>query len=688
MFKKGIFKVLFIFVFFITIIFFTLNINSADTEEKTSKEKLVGDIIFSVPSSTFQNQITVALSTSIANSEIRYTTNGQVPTINSELYKNELTFKTTTQLRAQCFVNGEASGNMGTSVYIACSTNVKHDLPLVLLDAYGSGKATREYSDVAIMVMDTNNSESSLLQTPSVATRGGYHLRGQSSANFEKAPYRLELWNNKDNDADYSLLGMAPEADWALLGPFPDKSLIRSAFAYEIGQAIGLYAPHYSFVELYLNQDKNPLAADDYQGVYLLVETIKQSSSRLDIAKLKKTDLNEPEISGGYIMQFNMMAAEEPLIKGTGWSDLEVSDPNDLVAEQLTWITNYIQKVQNSIHSTDPSNPTTGYPAYIDVDSFVNYIINNELARQGDSYLRSTYIYKDRDKKLTAGPLWDYDLGYDCFTGMMGFSMTEATRFEGWQYEPAMAGMGGSTVCDWYSTLMKDPNFQNKVKTRWKELRSSVLSDSQLTNLVTSLAKPLPNAAKRNFQKWNILKTATVGNFGTQTTDTWEQQIQILKDFLVKRTAWLDKQWGSSSQQIQTTILTNSPGISPSSSPNPSPSQTTATSISPAANNITISYSQNDWGNGATVSITINNNSSSAINNWTLSWTYSGNQKITNLWNGSYTQTGSNVTVQNAAFNSTIPAKGSVNFGFNISYSGSNAKPSSCTFNGTTYSIQ
>ena len=159
----------------------------------------------------------------------------------------------------------------------------------------------------------------------------------------------------------------------------PDKSLIRSAFAYEIG-CIGLYAPHYSFVELYLNQDKNPLAADDYQGVYLLVETIKQSSSRLDIAKLKKTDLNEPEISGGYIMQFNMMAAEEPLIKGTGWSDLEVSDPNDLVAEQLTWITNYIQKVQNSIHSTDPSNPTTGYPAYIDVDSFVNYIINNELA--------------------------------------------------------------------------------------------------------------------------------------------------------------------------------------------------------------------------------------------------------------------------------------------------------------------
>ena len=258
--------------------------------------------------------------------------------------------------------------------------------------------------------------------------------------------------------------------------------------------------------------------------------------NRLNIAKLKETDLTEPNISGGYLMQFNMQCAEEPLIRGNGWSDLELTEPDDLLPEQLNWITNYIQKTHNAIHSSNPSDPTTGYPAYIDVDSFVNFIITNELAREGDSYMRSTRLYKDRDKKLTAGPLWDYDLAYDCFTGMGGFGGTSTTQ--GWQFQ-SMMGFG-KTTCDWYATLMQDASFQSKISARWKELRQGPLSDANLSKTVKDLSSPLSNAAKRNFQKWNILNTATVGGFGTQTTQTWEQQLTILENFLLKRAAWLD----------------------------------------------------------------------------------------------------------------------------------------------------
>ncbi|MCL6590509.1 MAG: glycoside hydrolase family 9 protein [Firmicutes bacterium] len=103
-----------------------------------------------------------------------------------------------------------------------------------------------------------------------------------------------------------------------------------------------------------------------------------------------------------------------------------------------------------------------------------------------------------------------------------------------------------------------------------------------------------------------------------------------------------------------------------------------------------VSYvNANDWGNGATISVTIINNTVTAVNGWTLAFTFPGNQTITNLWNGSYTQSGASVSVKDLGYNANIPANGgSVNFGFNLSYSGTNANPSSFTLNGTLCGIQ
>ena len=500
----------------------------------SASNELTGDINFSVPSGTFRNQISVSLSSGVSNAEIRYTTDGSAPSNRSPVYSGPVSLTRTTQLRAQAFVNGSPRGRMGTSVYIASAIDTSHDLPLLVMDAYGKGKPGREYKDIAFMVMEPKNNQASILQTPTVATRAGFHLRGQSSANFEKAPYRIELWDNDSEDAKYPILGMPADGDWVLLSPFPDKSLIRNAFAYELGKELGLEVPRYRFVEVYINLDNQPLSADDYQGVYLLVERLEINSDRLNIAKLKGEDVTEPNISGGYFMQFNMMAAEDPIIRGNGWSDLELTQPDDANSQQLAWITNYIQKTHNAIHSSNPSNTQTGYPAYIDVDSFVDYIIHNELGRQPDSYMRSTRMFKDRDGKLTAGPLWDFDLAYGCLTGM------GAGTVEGWQFQPMMFGMGGTT-CDWFNTLMQDPSFQSKIKARWQQLRQGPLSDSQLRAKISMLSSQLNNGSKRNFQKWNNLNTSMVGGFSTQTSQTWEQQITIMQDYVLQRAAWIDQ---------------------------------------------------------------------------------------------------------------------------------------------------
>lgn len=125
----------------------------------------------------------------------------------------------------------------------------------------------------------------------------------------------------------------------------------------------------------------------------------------------------------------------------------------------------------------------------------------------------------------------------------------------------------------------------------------------------------------------------------------------------------------------------------------PSPSPTLLPSLSPSPSNgtaYTVIYSiQNDWGSGATVNVTIKNNSATAIKDWTIAWTFTGNQKISNLWNGSFTQNGTAVTVEDAGYNATIAANGgTVSFGFNLAYSGSNPKPTSVTLNGTTCTVQ
>jgi hypothetical protein len=90
----------------------------------------------------------------------------------------------------------------------------------------------------------------------------------------------------------------------------------------------------------------------------------------------------------------------------------------------------------------------------------------------------------------------------------------------------------------------------------------------------------------------------------------------------------------------------------------------------------------NNWGSGFTANVIIN--SSSAVNGWTLNFSFPGNQNITNLWNGTYSQSGSAVTVNNAGWNGNIPANGSTSFGFQGTYSGSNAEPAAFSLNGSS----
>ncbi|MBX3014642.1 MAG: choice-of-anchor A family protein [Caldilineaceae bacterium] len=109
----------------------------------------------------------------------------------------------------------------------------------------------------------------------------------------------------------------------------------------------------------------------------------------------------------------------------------------------------------------------------------------------------------------------------------------------------------------------------------------------------------------------------------------------------------------------------------------------TATATVPGGASCLVTYqTDSDWGNGFVTNVTIVNQTGAAYNGWTMTWTFPGNQTITNLWNGSLRQTGKNIQVNDAGWNAQVANGASTTFGFQASYSGTNAKPTAFKVNG------
>jgi hypothetical protein len=515
---------------------------------------LLGDVAFSVPSQSFMGTLSVELSATIPG-EIRYTTDGSLPTTASTLYDAALSLVATTELRAQVFTADGTVTLPSTALYVARDFDTTSDLPLLIIDGYTGGKPTDKetYRRAAFMLFEPVDGVASFANLPSVATRSGHRLRGQSSQSHPKTPYRVELWDNHDEDADHPIAGLPADGDWALINLYADRSLVRNAFVYELGREIGLSAPRQAHVEVYVNHTDPVVTAAHYQGIYNITETIKNQRERLNLEQLSEDDVAPEQLSGGYIMSFEYAAVEGEAIPCTGddvfsrsapgsfnpipvtegfcWADLELRDPEPANPEQLAWIGQYIQDFHDTLHS----EPLGAYGDYIDLDSFVDYFLITELTRNMDAYIRSAYFHKERDQKLVAGPLWDYDLSM----GVGGFF--ENLEIEGWQVA------NRRIVHDWFIVLTRDPVFLASVEARWAELRSGPLSDASIDALLDSLTTKLAGAAVREHEKWSVSSVrAQYSVVEMPAGDTWEAQVTALRDWVLARAAWLDGEAGNS----------------------------------------------------------------------------------------------------------------------------------------------
>ena len=407
------------------------------------------------------------------------------------------------------------------------------NLPLILIDTYGA-EIPDEPRISAYMGIINNASGINHIEDEFNDYDGHITIekRGNSSQWQDKTPYRIETVDAQGENNNVELLGMPEENDWVLYAPWQDKTMIRNVLIYQLSNEIGRYAPRTRFVELYLN--------GEYRGIYVLMEKIKRDGSRIAISKLNPDEVNGDDVTGGYILKFDWYYTGDNV--GGFESDNDgitynyhYPKPSDIVVAQEEYIQNYISNFENIMLSNDYTNVITGYPSIINVESFVDFILLQELAKNVDAYRLSTYIYKDResiDNRLTAGPIWDFNHGF----GNCDYGETWETNNWLLEYNPE----GGDQMAFWWGLLWQDENFQLKTAQRFTELRSTIFSEDHMNNIIDSVVTYLGEAIDRNFSRWPLLGNYIWPNY--YVFDTYEDEVDYLKSWNTDRLAWMDNE--------------------------------------------------------------------------------------------------------------------------------------------------
>lgn len=368
----------------------------------------------------------------------------------------------------------------------------------------------------------------------------GIELRGQSSQYFyPKKSYSLETRDSLGENLNISLLGLAPENDWILYGPYGDKSLLRNYLVYDWAAKMMLWAPKLVFCELIIN--------NSYQGIYLLGEKIKRDKNRVNVSKLLAKDTAGLELTGGYIIKLDK--GEQDPAKGwystvrpnNTWSgriffQYHYPEASQIQEKQSAYIQEYMRNFEEALNGPDFKDPFIGYRKYMDVGSFVDFFLLNELSRNVDGYRLSSYLYKDKDGqggKLRMGPVWDYNLGFG------NANYCEGSSFLGWAYQfNRYCSEDYWPVPFWWDRLLEDVYFRNTLKTRWLELRSGILREDSIMEKIRESSQDLGPAVSRNTNRWPVFGIWIWPN--SFVGRSYQEEIDFLKSWIQNRIQWMD----------------------------------------------------------------------------------------------------------------------------------------------------
>ena len=357
--------------------------------------------------------------------------------------------------------------------------------------------------------------------------RIGIEIRGSSSQALPKKPYSITTLTagstTTSSTQNVSLLGMPSENDWILNSLAFDASLIRDNLSYYLARQMGNYASRTIYCEVVLN--------GVYVGLYMLSERLKADANRINILKITTSDNTLPNLSGGYITKADKTTGGDPI----AWSTIayngvdvnyihELPKPVNVTSQQDA----YIQSEFNNFSKTASANNSSlidGYTNTIDVPTFVDFMILNELASNVDGYQLSSFFHKDRNGKLRAGPIWDFNLTYGNDLFFWGYDRSHTNV---WQFSN-----GDNEGSRFWKDLFNNPNFRCYFAKRWNQLTQTgqQLNQTHINSFIDSNTLLLQEAINREHQKW-------------ETVPNHPEDVANMKTWITSRITWINNNIG------------------------------------------------------------------------------------------------------------------------------------------------
>ena len=336
-------------------------------------------------------------------------------------------------------------------------------------------------------------------------------IRGRGNSTWfihPKKPYQMKFSSKEE------FLGMPEDKKWIFLAEYSDKTLVRNTTAFEMGYISGLdWTPQSEFAEVYIN--------NQYQGTYNITQKVEESNRRvaitndgflLHVDQDWRLDADEVFFSTD---SFNVITVKEP-----GIDRVDGNDYAYLQDSRYIYISNYINQFEDALFGSNFANTVSGYAAYIDVDSFVDWFLINEILKNQDARnFSSIFFHLIPGEKIKMGPLWDHDLAF----GNVNYEVTQYS--DGWWVKDN----------PWISRLLDDPAFVSKVRTKFDYYRDN---EQFILDKIDFHAEKLQWAQQENDNRWQTIGVGVWPN--PVVFDTYQEEVDHLKQWYQTRMNWLD----------------------------------------------------------------------------------------------------------------------------------------------------
>ena len=324
-----------------------------------------------------------------------------------------------------------------------------------------------------------------------------------------KKPYQIKFGDKTE------VLNMPKDKKWVLLAELSDKSLIRNKIAREIANISRFdYVPQAEYSEVFINEQ--------HVGTYLIGQKVEESKNRVNIGDT------------GYLIEIDTDAngrieTDDVYFRSSQWSSryedgvFNIKEPSlDYDSEEFNLIKDHVNDFEEALFGNNFKDPDLGYRSFIDLPSFIDWFLVNEISKNQDARSYSSiYFNYIPGEKIKMGPVWDFDLAF----GNVDYSNAENP--EGFWIKENL----------WFKRMFEDPYFSDLVNTRFNYYENNL---SSILSKVDEFENYLSKSQKKNFEIWDILSK----DFWPIPVkyDTHHEYVEYLKNWIDTRMLWL-KAW-------------------------------------------------------------------------------------------------------------------------------------------------